>query len=122
MHNISGPSGPLSLDQGQVTALLNALQADPTDLGVGLYNPSTGQIHLGSFDQLSNAGFAQGHQGLADFLGITDTTRLQGFVVDANGRFAPMSHFNQPHTGSMAMPPADALRVEQALRQAGLVR
>jgi hypothetical protein len=118
---VQNPSRSAIIKQAQVANLQKAFQADVTDLGVGLYNPSTGEIQLASFDELDSAGFGQGHQALADFLGITDTSQWQGFTLDANGGFAPISHFNRSFSGTMAMPPADEATVLQALQQAGLV-
>jgi hypothetical protein len=117
VHNTSGSA---SIDPTEITNLQNAFRTNPNDLGVGIYDPSTGEIHLGSFDQLNQAGFGQGHQALADSLGITDTSQWQGFVIDSNGGFAPSSHFNPPFGNGLAMPPADATQVLQALQQASL--
>jgi len=117
VHNTSG--SPL-IDPTETGNLQKAFRSNPNDVGIGLFNPRTGEIHLGSFDQLSSAGFAQGHQGLADSLGITDPSQWQGFIIDSNGGFAPISHFNQPFGSAMAMPPAQAALVLHALQQAGL--
>jgi hypothetical protein len=117
VHNTSRSP---NINPTQSANLKRAFQANPNDLGVGLYNPSAGEIQLGSFDQLNQAGFGQGHQALADSLGITDTSQWQGFVIDSNGNLVPTCHFNLPFGGRL-MPAAEAARVEQALRQVGLV-
>jgi hypothetical protein len=54
---------------GDVADLRAAFRANPSDLDVGLYNPATGDIRLGSFDLVAQG---QGHQGLADAFGIKD--------------------------------------------------
>jgi hypothetical protein len=71
---------------GDVADLRAAFRANPQDLGVGLYNPATGEIQLGSFDLVTQG---QGHQGLADALGIKDNGNWRGFLVTADRRFEP---------------------------------
>lgn len=106
------------VDPGDILALRAAFQANPRDLGVGLYNTATGEIRVGSFDKVTGQG---GHQGLADALGITDNSDWRGFMVSSSGQFAPMSHYNLAD-GSVTMLPALAQVVEHALRQCGLVK
>jgi hypothetical protein len=100
-----------------VAAIQAAFASNPRDIGVGLYNPKTGEICIGSFDQVTQGG---GHQGLADALGITDNSEWRGFVISSDGSFNPASHFNRCD-GSPRMKPDLANLVEQTLRQAGLV-
>jgi len=61
-----------------VADLQAAFQANPNDLGTGLYNPSTGEIRLGSFDTVTQG---QGHQGLANAVGIANNGDWRGFLV-----------------------------------------
>ncbi len=100
-----------------VADLQAAFQANPADLGVGLYNPSTGEIRLGSFDLVTQG---QGHQGLADALGITNNPDWRGFIVTSIGQFLPTSHFNLID-GAMTMNPVHEGHVRQELLQAGLL-
>src|SRR4051812_33698487 len=76
---------------GDIADLQTTFQANPKDLGIGLYNPATGEIRLGSFDIVTQG---QGHQGLADALGITNNLQWRGFIVSSDGKFIPTSHFN----------------------------
>jgi hypothetical protein len=100
-----------------VIELQKAFRANPRDIGVGLYNPTTGDIRLGSFDLVTGG---QGHQGLADRLGITDNGEWRGFLVSSNGKFIPTSHFNLVD-GRLMMRYDHAGFVEQELRQVGLL-
>ena len=102
---------------GDVADLQAAFRLNPKDLGVGLYNSSTGEIRLGSFDLVTQG---QGHQGLADALGIRDNEDWRGFVVSADGKFLPTSHFNLVD-GALTMNPVHAAAVRQELQQAGLL-
>ena len=102
---------------GDVANLQAAFRLNPRDLGVGLYNPSTGEIRLGSFDLVTQG---QGHQGLADALAIRDNGDWRGFVVSADGKFLPTSHFNLLD-GTLTMNPVHAAVVRQELQQAGLL-
>jgi len=100
-----------------VADLQAAFQANPNDLGVGLYNPSTGEIRLGSFDKVTRR---QGHQGLANALGITNNEDWRGFVVTADGQLLPVSHFNLAD-GKLTLKPCHEAVVRQELQQAGLL-
>ncbi len=100
-----------------VAALQSAFQANPRDVGVGLYNPSTGVIRLGSFDLVTGG---QGHQGLADALGITDNGPWRGFIVTSDGKFAPTSHFNLVD-GGLVMRADYQAAVRQELQQVGIL-
>lgn len=103
---------------GDIAALRAAFQANPSDLGVGLYNPITGEARLGSFDSVTQR---QGHQGLADALGIVNNAEWRGFIVRSDGQFLPMSHFNNVD-GSVNLLPIHETAVRQLLRQAGLIQ
>lgn len=108
---------PGVLDQAEVARLQAAFRAKPQDVGVGLYNVSTGEIRLGSYDTVTQG---QGHQGLADALGITDMGDWRGFIITPTGQYAATSHFNLVD-GHLRMKQADDAAVQQALRQAGLI-
>ena len=103
---------------GEVADLQAAFAADPSDVGVGLYNPAKGEIRVGSFDRVTQG---QGHQGLADVLGITDNAAWRGFIVRAGGVMLPVSHFNLID-GSLSLKPDHESHVRGKLRQAGLLR
>jgi hypothetical protein len=102
---------------GDIAELRAAFQANPRDIGVGLYNPSTGETRLGSFDVIAQG---QGHQGLADALGIVNNGEWRGFVVSSDGKFAPVSHFNLVD-GSLALKPDYEVAIHQEMLQAGLL-
>lgn len=106
-----------SINAADVSALILAFAANLNDLGVGLVNIKTGEIRLGSFDLVTHG---QGHQGLADALGIVDGADWRGFTFSVSGRFADASHFNLPD-GGLKMLPVLASLVHQALKLAGLV-
>jgi hypothetical protein len=102
---------------GDIADLQAAFLANPRDLGVGLYCPSTGEIRLGSFDVVTQG---QGHQGLANALGIANNALWRGFVVSSDGKFAPTSHFNLVD-GGLPMRLDYQVFVRQELQQAGLI-
>src|SRR5262245_35102746 len=114
----SGPPAPGTIPPGDVAGLRAAWAINPQDIGLGLYHPSTGEVRLGSFDTTGG----QGHQGLADVVGITANQEWRGFIVSSAGQLIPTSHFNLVDGGKLAMRPDLAAVVEHALRQAGLVR
>ena len=91
---------------------------NPNDLGLGLFNPTTGEIHVGSFDMTGGIG----HDGLQIVLGILDADRpnWRGFVVTSGGQAINHSAFNNPDGGVRMLAPSFA-KVEDALRQAGLI-
>jgi len=103
--------------QSEVALLKDAFKGNPQDIGLGLVNPTTGEIRLGSFDATNGLG----HQGLANTIGVTNNSAWRGFIVTADGRLIPKSHLNVPD-GSLALRSDLAILVEQALRQVGLVR
>ena len=101
----------------EVIDLQQAFRANPLDLGVGLYNPSTGEMHVGSYDTI---GDGQGHQGLADALGITNNGEWRGFMIFSRGQFLPTSHFNVVD-GSSRMKQADEEVVRREFERTGLL-
>ena len=100
-----------------VSDLLEAFRANPSDLGVGLYNPASGEIRLGSFDKRTKG---QGHHGLAIALGIANDGDWRGFAVRADGTLLPSSHFNLID-GSLTLKPEHELRVRDELKRVGLI-
>jgi hypothetical protein len=97
--------------------LQDAFHSNSRDIGVGLYNPSTGEIRLGSFDLVTGG---QGHQGLADVLGIADNTDWRGSLVFSDNKFLPTSHFNLVD-GTLTMKAAHESFVRQELRREGFL-
>jgi hypothetical protein len=106
----------MCLDQSEVDWVKDAFRANPKDVGIGLVNPTTGEIRLGSFDGTNG----QAHQGLAHALNIFNNADWRGFIVTADGQFVPGSHFNLPDGGLVLRPDLSSL-VEQELRRVGLV-
>lgn len=102
---------------GDVADLQAAFHLDPQDLGVGLYNPATGEVRLGSFDLVTHG---QGHQGLANALGVTRNGEWRGFLVTSDGNFSPVSHFNLID-GALKMKQDYEAVVRQELPQVGLI-
>lgn len=102
----------------ELTALKTEFRKNPKDIGVGLYNPMTGEIHLGSFDIVTKR---RGHQGLATVHGITNNSEWRGFMVTSAGQLIPNSHFNLPD-GSAGMNPMLVAQLEIELRQAGVIQ
>ncbi len=117
-HNEGKPSvpKPATISPDEVDELRKAWAKNSLDLGLGLYKPSTGEIHIGSYDDTGQIG----HDGLAGRLGITDESEWRGFVVFPDGSWIPVSRFNQSDGGSR-MAADSAAEVEQALRKAGLI-
>lgn len=105
------------IDGTEVIDLRQAFRANPLDLGVGLYNPSTGEMHVGSYDKKCAR---QGHQGLADALGITNNREWRGFTVSSGGRFLSQSHFDVID-GTSRMKQADEEVVRRELERSGLL-
>jgi hypothetical protein len=83
-----------------------------------LYNPDTGEIHVGSYDTTGGTG----HDGLQSALGIPDADRpnWRGFIVSSGGQAINNSAFNGPDGGTRMLP-ATFAEVEDALRRAGLI-
>lgn len=101
----------------EVINLQQAFRANPLDLGVGLYNPSTGEMHVGSYDTICDR---RGHQGLADALDITNNREWRGFMISSGGQFLPQSHFNVVD-GVSRLKQADEDIVRLELERAGLL-
>jgi hypothetical protein len=95
-----------------------AWASNSNDIGLGLFTPGTGEIHVGSFDATGRTG----HDGLQHTLGIPDADRpnWRGFVVSSGGQAINNSAFNSPD-GGVRMLPAYFAEVEDALRRAGLI-
>jgi hypothetical protein len=112
------PAVPGTIPQSEVDALRTAWARNPNDLGLGHFNPSTGEIHVGSYDTTGRIG----HDGLQNALGIPDTDRpnWRGFVISSGGQAINNSAFNNPD-GGVRMLPASFAQVEDALRRAGLI-
>jgi hypothetical protein len=81
----------------------------PSSVQPVLEVPSTSMVSQG-----------QGHQGLADAVGIVNNWEWRGFVVTSDGRLSPASHFNLID-GSLRMNPSHENAVRQDLQQAGLL-
>ncbi len=100
--------------QQEVDDLLQAFAQNPNDLGVGICNPTTGEIHIASFDRVAPGG----HLDLVSKFGL-DPAEWRGFVVSSDGQYQPISHLNGL---SLRMDQPLATAVEELLRKAGLVR
>ncbi|MBY0232800.1 MAG: hypothetical protein K2W96_26255 [Gemmataceae bacterium] len=96
-----------------------AMTGNPSDIGLGLYNPSAGEIHIGTFD---TTGQRIGHDGLQVSLGIPDEDRpdWRGFVFTSGKQVVNSSGFNVVDGSPPRMRPASFAQVEAALRRAGL--
>jgi hypothetical protein len=90
-------------------------QQEPGDIGLGVYNPSTGEIHVGSFDAYG------GHDLFLQNLGITDAAPWRGFVVGSNGQASNNSGLNVGLGYGQGMSPTDYQHVVDELRQGGLI-
>jgi hypothetical protein len=86
----------------------------------GLYNPSTGEIHVGTFD---TTGQSIGHDGLQMTLGFPDADRPQwrGFVFSSGGQSINQSGVNIPDGAPPRMRAGFFAQVQDALSRAGLV-
>lgn len=93
---------------------------DNNDIGLGLYNPSTGEIHVGTFD---TTGQRTGHDGLQQSLGIPDADRRgwRGFIFTSRGQAVNNSGFNVPDGTPPRMRADYFAEVLDALRRAGLL-
>ena len=110
---------PGTIPQAEVVAVRAAWSQNSSDIGLGLYNPCTGEIHVGTFD---TTGQRLGHDGLQMTLGIPDADRPQwrGFVFTSAGQAINMSGFNAPDGTPPRMRADYYAQVEDALRRAGL--
>ncbi len=68
------PPAPATIPPTEVDAVWRAWAQNSKDLGLGLYNPFTGEIHVGTFD---TTGQSMGHDGLQMTLGFPDADRPQ---------------------------------------------
>jgi hypothetical protein len=105
-----------SISQAEVDALRAAWGANPQDIGVGVYNPQTGETHIMSMQNTGNIG----HDGVIQALGLT-ASEWMGYIVTSDGTFWPQSGLNVPWTSTHQMPANAAAAVQQALRAAGLI-
>lgn len=79
------PPAPGTISAEEVAAVRVAWAANAGDLGLGLYHPSSGEIHVGTFD---TTGRHIGHDGLQMALNIPDADRPQwrGFIFSSGGQ------------------------------------
>jgi hypothetical protein len=111
---------PATIPQAEIDAVRKAWAQAPNDIGLGLYNPWTGEIHVGTFD---TTGQSIGHDGLQMILGIPDSDRPQwrGFVFSSGGQAINNSGFNVPDGTAPRMRADFFAEVEAALQRAGLI-
>jgi hypothetical protein len=111
---------PATILQVEVDAVRRAWTQNGGDIGLGLYNPWTGEIHVGTFD---TTGQRIGHDGLQMALGIPDSDRprWRGFVFSSGGQAINNSGFNVPDGTPPRMRADYFAAVEDALRRAGLI-
>jgi len=114
------PPNPGTIPLAEVAAVRAAWAQNGTDLGLGLYNPFTGEIHVGTFD---TTGQSIGHDGLQISLRIPDADRPQwrGFVFSSDGQTFNQSGLNIPDGSAPRMRADFFAQVENALRRAGLI-
>jgi hypothetical protein len=117
-----GPATPTPgvIPQAEVAAVQARWAINGQDIGLGLYNPFTGEIHISTFD---TGGQQIGHDGLQATLGISDADppRWRGFVFISTGQAQNASGFDIPDGTSPRMRADYYTQVENALRQAGLL-
>jgi hypothetical protein len=126
VHNMShpnpGPANPTpgSISQAEVNVVRAAWARNRNDIGLGLYNPSTGEIHVGTFD---TTGHSIGHDGLQSTLQISDAERprWRGFVFSSGGQAINQSGFNTPDGAPPRIRADYFAQVEDALRRARLI-
>jgi hypothetical protein len=111
---------PAAIPQAEVDVVRRAWAQNSHDIGLGLYNPGTGEIHVGTFD---TSGLRIGHDGLQLTLGFPDSDRPQwrGFIFNSTGQAINSSGFNEPDGAPPRMRPDSFAEVEAALRCAGLI-
>jgi hypothetical protein len=110
---------PATIPPAEVDVVRRAWAQNSNDVGVGLYNPFTGEIHVGTFDTTAQS---MGHDGLQMTLGFPDSDRPQwrGFIFSSAGQAINNSGFNAPD-GALPRMRADYFaEVEAALRRARL--
>lgn len=114
------PPTPGTIPAAEVAAVRAAWATKAGDIGLGLYNPSTGEIHIGTFD---TTGLGIGHDGLQMTLGIPDVDRSQwrGFIFSSNGQAINNSGFNVVDGSAPRMLPVYFAQVEDALQRGGLI-
>ncbi len=117
-----GPTTPTpgTIPQAEVNAVRARWGIKASDIGLGLYNPGTGEIRVSTFD---TGGQGIGHEGLQMTLGIPDADRPQwrGFVFNSAGQAMNLSGFNIPDGTPPRMRADHYAQVGDALRRAGLI-
>jgi hypothetical protein len=111
---------PGTIPQDEVDAVQRAWAHNRSDIGLGLYNPSTGEIHVGTFD---TTGQRMGHDGLQRTLGVPTADRpdWRGFLFTSNGQCVNSSGFNLPDGTPPRMQGDSFAQVQDSLRRAGLI-
>src|SRR5580700_9942571 len=111
---------PATISTAELDAVKRAWVQNSSDIGVGLYNPSSGEIHVGTFD---TTGQRIGHDGLQMTVGIPDSDRHQwrGFIFSSGGQAINNSGFNAPDGTSPRMRADSFAEVRVALQRVGLV-
>ena len=111
---------PGTIAQTEVDMVRTAWAQNINDIGLGLYNPFMGEIHVGTFD---TTGQRAGHDGLQSSLGIPDADRRQwrGFIFTSRGQVVNNSGFNVPDGTPPRMHADYFAEVYDALRRAGLI-
>jgi hypothetical protein len=117
--NQAQPPAPATIPQVEVDDVRRQLAQEPNDLGIGLYNAGTGEIHIGTYDATGQCG----HDGLQALLGIADGERSmwRGFIFRLGGPAINNSGFNIQDGSPPRMAEVYFDQVEAALRNAGLL-
>jgi len=103
----------------ELQALVDRLNQDVQEVGVGILHEPTGEIRLSTVGQVG------GHDGLVQ-VSMWPARDCKGFVIgrNADGTFSVhnFSGLNGPQgqPGSLQMPTATFQSIEQALKDAGL--
>lgn len=115
-----GPPTPCTLLHTEVDSVRRAFARNRNDLGLGIYNPYTGEIRIGTFD---TTGLRIGHDGLQMTVGFPDSERPQwrGFVFSSGGQVINQSGFNIPDGTPPRMRAVYFAEVQTALKQEGLI-
>jgi hypothetical protein len=115
-----GPPTPCILLPAEVDSVRRAWARNRNDLGLGIYNPYTGEIRIGTFD---TTGQRIGHDGLQMTLEFPDRDRPQwrGFVFSSGGQVINQSGFNIPDGTPPRMRADYFAEVQDALKREGLI-
>src|SRR5262245_49041090 len=108
------------IPQAEILAVRAEWVVNRQDIGLGLYNVQSGEIHVGTFD---TTGQRIGHDRLRLTLGFPDADRPQwrGFVFSSSGQAFNRSGFNVPDGSPPRMRADYFAQVEDALKRAGLI-